>query len=292
MKNLTTTVALACMSLVATSASAQGVLKDWTPQRFAGRERVHVVDTQRIEPFKLVGNIYYVGAVNTASYLITTPEGHILVDTGNSRMQTFVLPNVEKLGFKPADIKILLLSHAHSDHVQSMEMTRKITGATVYALDKEMPSLTSGHDFSVQETEGFEPITVGKVLTNGDTVSLGGQTLKIISTPGHTPGTATYVTSVQDGGKTYQVVIGGPPTPVTGNPKYNTPVADATKAYADMRTLNPDIVLHGHPRADFEGKLDAMRAGVRPLPMQLAPGAWLSEVNDGEMAFKKKLTSP
>jgi beta-lactamase superfamily II metal-dependent hydrolase len=145
-------------------------------------------DSEPQAPFKIMGNVYYVGANNIASILIATPQGHILIDTGTQKMAAVVFPNMVKLGFKPAEIKLMLISHAHYDHMETMETIRRITGATVAALEAEVPALVSGHDLSSNETWGQEPIQVGRVLKSGDDITLGGSTIKVIWTPGHTLG--------------------------------------------------------------------------------------------------------
>ena len=96
-------------------------------------------DSEPQAPFKIMGNVYYVGANNIASILVATPQGHILLDTGTQKMAAVVFPNIVKLGFKPADIKVMLISHAHYDHMETMETIRRITGATVAALEAEVP---------------------------------------------------------------------------------------------------------------------------------------------------------
>ena len=248
-------------------------------------------DSEPQAPFKVMGNVYYVGANNIASILVATPQGHILLDTGTQKMASVVFPNIVKLGFKPADIKLMLLSHAHYDHMETMETIRRLTGATVAALEAEVPSLVSGHDLSSNETWGHEPIEVGRVLKSGDDVTLGGSTIKVIWTPGHTLGAAAYFITTQENGRTYQIVYGGPPGPITGDPKYDTRPEDAFTSYKALRAMNPDILISGHPQNLFKGKLDALWANTRPSPLALAPGQWIKMVDNSEAAFKKRLSA-
>src|SRR5207245_8530530 len=123
-------------------------------------------------PFHIVGNIYYVGARNIASYLITTPEGHIMIDTGTNEMHQVILANVAKLGFKLQDIKILLSGHAHFDHVQGHAAMKRATGAKVMALGEDAAALSAGMDQSPLGDEGWDPVKVARVLTDGDTMSV------------------------------------------------------------------------------------------------------------------------
>ena len=246
-------------------------------------------DSEPQAPFKIMGNVYYVGANNIASILVATPQGHILLDTGTQKMAAVVFPNIVKLGFKPADIKVMLISHAHYDHMETMETIRRITGATVAALEAEVPALVSGHDLSSNETWGQEPIQVGRVLKSGEDINLGGSTVKAIWTPGHTLGAAAYFITTREDGRTYQIVYGGPPGPITGDPRYDTRPEDAFNSYKALRAMNPDILISGHPQGLFKGKLDALWANKRPSPLALAPGQWTKMIDDSEAAFKKRL---
>ena len=247
------------------------------------------LDSEPQAPFKIIGNVYYVGSNNIASILVTTPEGHILLDTGTHKMGAVLFPNIVKLGFKPADIKVMLISHAHYDHMETMEIMRRITGATVAALEAEVPSLVSGHDLGSNETWGHEPVQVGRVLKSGEDIRLGGSTVKVIWTPGHTLGAAAYFINTQEDGKTYQIVYGGPPGPITGDPRYDTRPEDAFDSSTALRAMNPDILISGHPQNLFKGKLDALWANTRPSPLTLRPGQWAKMIDDSEANFKKRL---
>jgi metallo-beta-lactamase class B len=247
------------------------------------------LDSEPQAPFKIMGNVYYVGANNIAAILVATRDGHILLDTGTHKMAASLFPNIVKLGFKPADIKVMLISHAHYDHMETMEVMRRITGATVAALEAEVPSLVSGHDLGSNETWGHEPIQVGRVLRSGDDIVLGGSTVKAIWTPGHTLGAAAYFITTEENGRTYQIVYGGPPGPITGDPRYDTRPEDAFNSYKALRAMTPDILISGHPQNLFKGKLDALWANTRPSPLALAPGQWAKMIDNSEANFKKRL---
>lgn len=292
-------VASAVLSLVsiAGSTSAQAPPAGSDPLAVGGKDTAWFMDrvgrpdtdSEPQAPFKIMGNVYYVGANNIASILVATPRGHILLDTGTQKMAAVVFPNMVKLGFKPADIKVMLISHAHYDHMETMETIRRITGATVAALEAEVPALVSGHDLSSNETWGQEPIQVGRVLKSGEDIQLGGSTVKVIWTPGHTPGAAAYFITTQEDGRTYQIVYGGPPGPITGDPRYDTRPEDAFNSYKALRAMNPDILISGHPQNLFKGKLEALWANKRPSPLALAPGQWSKMVDESEASFKKRL---
>jgi metallo-beta-lactamase class B len=258
---------------------------DW----FMGRVNRPDIDSEPQAPFRIAGNVYYVGANNIASILVATPEGHILIDTGTHKMAAVVFPNIVTLGFSPADIEVMLISHAHYDHMETMERIRILTGATVAALEAEVPSLVTGHDFGRNETWGHEPVEIGRVLQSGDEIRLGGSAVKVIGTPGHTPGTATYFIDTEENGRTYQVVYGGPPSPITGDSKYDTRPADVFNGYAELREMSPDIRIIGHPQSLFEGKLEALWAETRPSPLMMASGQWAALIDDAEADFRRRL---
>src|SRR5262245_18826477 len=142
--------------------------------------------TEPFEPFPLADNLYYVGTRGVSSFLFVTPAGDILVDTGLEQGVTLVRASIEKLGFKVADIKIILSSHAHNDHVGGHAWMQQLTGATVMAVGEDATSIESGIDTSALGGAGWKPVKVGRVLQDGDTVTLGGITLTAHWTPGHT----------------------------------------------------------------------------------------------------------
>ncbi|MDA1185519.1 MAG: MBL fold metallo-hydrolase [Acidobacteria bacterium] len=249
------------------------------------------VDSEPQAPFKIMGNVYYVGSNNIASILVETPQGHILLDTGTQKMAAVVFPNIVSLGFKPGDIKVMLISHAHYDHMETMETIRRLTGATVVAMAAEVPSLVSGHDMGPNETWGHEPVQVGRVIESGEEIHLGGSTVKAIWTPGHTLGATAYFITTEEDGETYQIVYGGPPGAITGDPRYDTRPEDAFASYAALREMDPDIRITGHPQNLFAGKLEALWAGTRQSPLMLAPGAWTKTIDDSEAAYRARLAA-
>jgi metallo-beta-lactamase class B len=246
------------------------------------------------EPFRIVGNIHYVGAANIASYLITTPEGHILIDTGMKEMHEVIKNNVAKLGFKTADIKIMLSSHAHFDHIEGHAMMQKLTGARVMAMVGDAEALSAGKDNSALGAIGWEPVKVDRVLKHGDTVSLGGTTLRALHTPGHTQGATTWITTVEDNGRRYTVGFLGGTTPNGGvplidNPRHKSVIEDTQRTFQTLKGERPpDIYLVGHPQAMFMGKVERIKAGASPHPL-LNSDAWTKQLQEGEAAFAKRV---
>ena len=290
--------AIACLVIVvsASVAQAQGSLGPYiSAEQVASLTGASSAPS---EPFTIVGNLHYVGAANIASYLVTTPEGHILIDTGTTQMEKVVRDNIEKLGFTLTDIKIILSSHAHFDHVAGHAAMQKATGARVMAVGEDARALELGQDVSPVETIGWPPVKVERVLADGDVVTLGGTTLRAVWTPGHTPGCTTWVTTIQDGGRSYNIVILGSigpnaEPPMVGNPKHPTLAEDTLGTIRKLRALAaPDIQLGGHPQAAFAGKVDAMeRRRVRPHPLLQEPGAWTRMLDEREARFTKRIAA-
>jgi len=259
------------------------------------RAQFHGPYSQPEEPFRLIGNIYYVGAKNIASYLVTTPQGDILIDTGTREMTPVIMANIEKLGFKVRDIKIMLSSHAHFDHIGGHAAMKKLTGARVMAIRQDAEALEAGKDLSPLGDEGWTPVKVDRVLKDGDTVTLGGATLRAVWAPGHTPGCTVWTTSVPDGGRSYSVAIfgcGGPNGGVklVGNQRFPTLVDDTMATFRKLKMLKPDMYVSGHPQMLFEGKIDRMKAGERPHPL-LDPQsqAWVKMLDEAEANFTKRV---
>src|SRR5690242_10532684 len=150
-------------------------------------------------PHKIIGNIYYVGTGSLASFLVVTTQGNILINSTYERNVPVIQKSVEQLGFKFADTKILLGSHAHADHMEGDALVKQLTGAQVMAMAEDVPALQN-------MKPGGKAHPIDRVLHDGDTVSLGGMTLVAHLTPGHTRGCTTWTLKVSDGGRTYDVV--------------------------------------------------------------------------------------
>src|SRR3984885_5695532 len=178
----------------ATQAANSGVPPDWV---------------NPFPPHRVMGNIYYVGSEGLASYLITTPEGNILINSSLEASVPLIQASVEKLGFKFSDTKILLISHAHYDHDAGSAAVKKLTGAQYMMMDADVPVVESGGttDFQYGKTPGnqYPPAKVDRVLHDGDQVKLGNAVLTAHKTPGHTKGCTTWTMKATDGGKTYDV---------------------------------------------------------------------------------------
>lgn len=210
------------------------------------------------EPFRIIGNVHFVGG-EYGSYLITTPEGHILHDTGTAEMHALIVSNIERLGFSVRDVRIIISSHAHWDHVEGHAAMKRVTGAQVIALGGDALALESGHDNSALGARGWEPVTVDRVVEDGETVTLGGVALRALWVGGHTQGATMWMTDVQEGGSTYSVAFRGGEIPNAGvelfdNPRHPSVVADTQRTLRRLKEIEPpDLFLHNHPQNSRRG---------------------------------------
>ena len=170
------------------------------------------------EPFRIAGNLYYVGSYELGSYLITTPEGHILINTGIPGSDTMIRRHVEALGFKFSDIKILLTNQAHFDHVGGIAAIKKATGARLMIEEKDAPLLADGgnSDFDMGgHGPLFSAVKVDRLLHDKDIVKLGGMRIMVLHHPGHTKGACSYLFTVKDETRSYRVLIANLPTMIS-----------------------------------------------------------------------------
>lgn len=204
---------------------------------------------QPVEPFRIAGNLYYVGASDVTSYLITTPKGHIVIDGGFVETAPMIVASIRKLGFEVEDVKILLSSHAHYDHAGGLAELKRLTGATLYATAGDLPQLARGglDDPQFGNRFPFPPVYADRILRDGQKISLGGTTLTARITPGHTRGCTTW--TMKAGGLDV-VFLGSPSVPseyrLIGNPRYPDAVADYRRQFEILRALPVDIFLASH----------------------------------------------
>jgi len=211
----------------------------YTPASILARNMGSTEDQEtQFPPHKIVGDVYYVGTKTLASFLVVTPQGHILIDTTYERNVPVIRKSVEQLGFKFSDVKIVLGNHAHGDHMEGDAMVKQLTGAQVMAMAEDVPALQA-------MKPGGKEHPVDKILHDGESVTLGGTTLVAHLTAGHTRGGTTWTTKVQEGGKTYDVVFfcslraGGAVTPAIA--------AELDHSFASVRALPCDVPLGDHP---------------------------------------------
>lgn len=276
----------ALRSLLLTLAFAGSLLAQGTPDW-----------TQPFPPFRVVGNIYYIGSRGLASYLIATPEGHILINSSLQDSVPLIRVSIEKLGFHFRDIKILLISHAHWDHCTGSALIKKLTGAKYMVMDADTPVIEAGGEGDFQyghsPSSFYEPTKVDRVLHDGDQVKLGDAVLTAHLTPGHTKGCTTWTMKAREGVKTYNVVIVGSPNVNPGyklvnNALYPQIADDYARMFRILKSLPCDVFLGAHGNYfGMEEKFARMKAGG-PNPF-INPQGYQNYVAERERAFRSEL---
>ncbi len=234
---------------------------------------------------KIVGNVYFVGSEQLGSFLITTPAGHILINSDYEETIPVIRAGVEKLGFKFSDIKILLGSHAHPDHMSGDALFKELTGAKVMVMEQDVPALRNMR-------QGGKEHPMDRILKDGETVELGGVTLTAHLTPGHTQGCTTWTLKVTEGGRTYDVVVVGSlslnAAVLVNNPTYPQIADDFRKSFATMRTLKADVFVGSHNGFyQMAQKYPKIAAGG-PNPY-IDPEGYKALIDSSEKAFNDRM---
>tara|TARA_B110000008_G_scaffold273061_1_gene306729 strand:- start:1236 stop:2135 length:900 start_codon:yes stop_codon:yes gene_type:complete len=284
-------IALFCFgcSLVTFLQEADAQTSILERQREMFSRNVGSAEQQRAQfpPHRIAGNLYYVGSESLASFLIATPEGHILINTNWEDSVEILRASVEDLGFNFEDIEIILGSHAHGDHMQGDALVKEMTGASVMAMADDIPGL-------LRIQPGGKPHPVDRILEDGDEVMLGGSTLVARLTPGHTPGCTTWTMTVEEGDETYNVVIVGsmgsnPGFQFVNNTSNPTIVDQYKKGFSVLSSLSVDIPLASHP-AMYNMADKYKRLGQSPNPY-IDPEGYRAEIEAVETLFLDVLAS-
>ena len=240
----------------------------------------------------IMGNLHYVGTGTLNSFLVTTPAGHILINTNFDDTVPLLRASVEKLGFKMTDIRIILGSHAHADHMQADATVKELTGgATVMAMEQDVPALKN-------MTVGNKPHPIDRMLKDGDTVTLGGTTLTGHLTPGHTRGCTTWTMQAADRGKNYNVVIacGGlqDGARLVNNRNYPEIADDFAKTIKVLRSLPADVFLGAHSWFfDLAGKHAKLGAATNPYLDAAGYKRWVDNMEkDYNMLLAEQRKNP
>lgn len=253
--------------------------------------------TRPLPPFKLIGNVYWVGTYDLSTYLITTEAGHILVNTGFAETLPQIKAGVEQLGFDLDDVEILLATHAHFDHVAGLAELKRLTGARMMMSTADAVLLEDGGKsdfrFGDDPATNFEPVQVDRRLNDQDTIALGGVTLTAHHHPGHTKGATSFTFTVRENGRDYRVVIANlgsinPGVTVSGMPKYPTIGDDYARTFAAQKALPVDVFLASH--ASQFGMHEKYRPGDPYDPNRFVdPDGYLAAVQRLEGIFRAQL---
>ncbi|MDA9493909.1 BJP family subclass B3 metallo-beta-lactamase [Bradyrhizobium sp. CCBAU 11361] len=250
--------------------------------------------TAPFEPFQLIDNIYYVGTDGIAVYVIKTSQGLILMDTAMPQSTGMIKDNIAKLGFKVADIKIILNTHAHLDHTGGFAEIKKETGALLIAGERDKPLLEGGYYPGDEKNEdlAFPAVKVDRAVKEGDKVTLGDTTLTAHATPGHSPGCTSWELTVKDGKENREVLFFCSGTValnrLVGQPTYPGIVDDYRATYAKAKAMKIDVLLGPHPEVyGMQAKRAEMKEGA-PNPF-VKPGEIVTYATGLSEEFDKQL---
>ncbi len=250
---------------------------------------------QPVKPFRLIGNIYYVGASDVTSYLIVTPQGNILLDSGFAETVPQIRQNIAQLGFRLEDVKILINGHAHYDHAGGLAQLKQLTGAKLMVSEADAALLAAGGkgDFGFGDKFPYPPVKADSIVTDGYELKLGDVKLVAHLTPGHTKGCTTWTMKVHDGDKDYNVVFVGSTTvpgyKLVDNKNYPTITDDYARTFRVLKSLPCDVFLAPHGsffRLKEKSKL--LAEGKEPNPF-IDPEGYKEFLEDTESAFKNQL---
>ncbi len=253
--------------------------------------------TETFPPFQIAGNLYYVGSKGLASYLVTTPKGHILINSDLEASVPLLQDSIAKLGFKITDVKVLLISHAHWDHDAGSAAIKKLSGASYMVMDGDVAVVESGGKTDFQYNSKpewlYPPTKVDRVLHDGDEVKLGGTTLVAHLTPGHTKGCTTWTMKVTENGKAFDVVIIGSPNvnpgyKLVGNGLYPKIAEDYQRMFRVLGALPCDFFLGAHGSYFGMTEKYARRKAGAPNPFIDRDG-YKAFVAQKELEFRKEL---
>ena len=252
----------------------------------AQNNQVNLAWNKPMEPYRIASNIYYVGTNYLASFLFVTPEGNILLNSDYEESVPLIRASIEKLGFKMRDIKFMLNSHGHADHIGGEKLMQELTGAQVWISEPDAPILIAG-------SRGIKPMKPDKVFGDGQQVSLGGVTLTANFTPGHTKGCTTWTMVAEDAGKKYNVVfwcgLGGLNLPLLNNPRYPNLAQDAAYSVQIAKLLPCDVYFGPHTENyGMLEKLKKLEQGSGPNPF-IDPQGCRASVEDREKQLQAEL---
>lgn len=237
---------------------------------------------QPAEPVHIVGPVYFVGTEGLAAYLFATPEGLILLDGGMPQSAGDITASIRRLGFRPEEIRLILLTHAHVDHVGTVAHFKALSGAEVVVMDREAGLLASGGRadpvYGGAESFRFPPVKADRTITDGDSVSLGGVILTARLGAGHTRGSTTWITTVEDGGRAYTVVFPCCTTAPASyrflkRPSYPGIAEDYARTFEMLGSFMPDIWLGAHTEA-FGFRKKAARAATDGVNAWIDPDGY------------------
>jgi metallo-beta-lactamase class B len=249
--------------------------------------------TRPFEPFRIVDTVHYVGTEGLSAFLVTGPEGHVLIDGGLPESAPQIAASIRKLGFDPADVRYLLVNHAHFDHAGGLAALKTLTGARLVASAGDAPSLEAGGTVGRPELGSFPAVKVDRVIANGDTLVLGPIRMTARLTPGHTPGCTSWTIragGIRAGGRDVlfacSLTVAG--QKLVGDTAYPTAAADFRATFATLGAVKADVFLNFHPEFfGMAGKRARQPAGAADAFVD--PAELPRQVKTAKVAFEAEL---
>jgi metallo-beta-lactamase class B len=248
-------------------------------------------------PHRIVGNVYYVGGWDLASFLIVSPNGHALINTGIAGLGATIAKSIAELGFKVQDVHWLLTTQAHNDHVEGMAEMKRLTGARMLATAPDAVTLEDGgkSDFHFGSDYWYPPVKVDQRIADGEVLNLGGVAITVHVHAGHTKGSASYSLTVHEGNRDYRVLIANigsinPGVRLVGNAKYPEIADDYARTFERQKQLPCDVFLASH--AGQYGLHEKYTPGMPYSPDRFVdPEGYRKAVAGAEAAYRKQLAA-
>jgi metallo-beta-lactamase class B len=258
----------------------------------AAQARQRAEWNQPMAPFRIAGNVYYVGTAGLAAYLIVDPRGMILIDGGLPESAPDIAANILSLGFELKDVHFLLINHAHYDHAGGLARLKLLTGAKLLASIGDRPDLERGSTAGRDDIAGFPPVKVDRVIADGEHIRLGGIDLTTIATPGHTRGCTSWTYRTWEGVRPLTLLfacslsVAG--QDLTGGPAYLGAAGDYRRSFAKLRSVRADIFLTFHPELFDMAAKRARQAAGNPYAF-VDPAETRRRVDAAQKAFDAEL---
>ncbi|MDO6414868.1 subclass B3 metallo-beta-lactamase [Sphingomonas sp. BIUV-7] len=241
-------------------------------------------------PFRIRGDLYYVGTAGLSAYLLTGPKGHVLIDGALPESAPLIAANIRALGFRLSDVRIILINHSHADHAGGLAELKRLTGAKLLASAGDRPDLEAGRTIGRTDISDFPSVKVDRLIRDGERITLGPITLTALLTPGHTKGATSWLTNVAGKRVIFASSLSVAGQKLVGNPDYPNAAADFEATFARLRRVRADIFLNFHAEGfGLNAKRAALAAGKADAFVD--PGELGRAVEGAESGFRKELAS-